>query len=292
MSNILPQDPSQQAYQARMFQELAALPGDMRNFIAAKYAATEITVLPLPYWSTVRFLATRAAGPPVAFTIDTTQRRAFSYAIGGDMSSAGFAAGTIATQAETNLLQANTTRDNADIWIWGIACSLLTTSEPVLASRVWRESDISIALNGTTQIPLGRLEMFPGAGGLYGFGNSYLRAPALNVAGISNSGEGSSVSYISNGNPQSSNYKRFPQPFKWAALGSTGSDSSLQLLFTPRRSITESMTARAAVAGAAPGLSGQVEAATPPAAAGDAGTFVDVNVQLICVAVSKRSVNT
>ncbi len=50
-------------------------------------------LLTVPYYSMVRFGATRAAGPPVALTIDTTKRVAFSYAQGQPMTSAGFLAG-------------------------------------------------------------------------------------------------------------------------------------------------------------------------------------------------------
>lgn len=293
---IIPGNPANEAYRQRLFAQLAAAPPELRGFIGQQYADTEIVLLPLPYWSTVRFLTTRAAGPPVAFTIDTTQRRAFAYAIGQDMTVAGFAAGTIATAADTNLLAASQTRDNADVWIWGIACNLQPNSEPTLAARLWRETDISISLNGTTTIPLGTPEMFPGAGGLYGRGTTGLRTPDLFTAGAAvvaeGPGEGAQIGFVTNGNPQSGNAKKLPQPFKWSAIGTAGADSSLSITFTPRRAITESMTSRAAVAGAAPGASGRVEAATAPAAAGDAFTFVDVRVQLLCVAVQRRSVNT
>lgn len=288
---IIPPNPAQEAYRQRLYQQLAAAPPELRAFIAGQYADTEIVLLPLPYWSTVRFRTTRAAGPPVSFTMNTDTRRAFGYAIGGDMSSAGFAPATIATAADTNLLAPGQTRDNADVWIWDIALNLQPNSEPVLAGRLWRECDVAISLNGTQTIPLGTPEMFPGAGGLYGQGRTRLRAPPLTTAGISNSGEGAVVSFMTNGNPQSGNAKKLPQPFKWSAIGTAGADSSLSIQFTPRRQIVESMTARAAVAGAAPGASGQVEAATPPAADDDPGTFVDVRVQLLCVAVQRRSVN-
>jgi hypothetical protein len=167
----------------------------------------------------------------------------------------------------------------------------MPTSEAVLAGRIWAETSVEISLNGTQTIPLGCLEMFPSAGGLYGAGKTRLRAPALDVSGISTSGEGANVAFVNNGNPQSGNYFRLPQPFKWSAIGSAGADSSLSIACTPRATIVESMTARVAVPGAAPGASGQIEAATPPALAGDPGTFVDVRFRLICVAIQRRSVN-
>lgn len=292
---IVPANPAQEAYRQRLFAQLANLPPDLRAFIGEEYGDSQIAVLPLPYWSTVRFQATRAAGPPVAFTIDTSTRKAFAYAQGQDMTIAGFtAAARTAFLSDTNLLKQSETRDNSDVWIWGVAAYLLPTSEPVLAQRVWADTSVELSLNGTQSIALGTLEMFPGAGGLYGFGKSFIRAPDILTASANladGPGEGANVGFISNGNPMAGNFFRLPQPFKWSGVGTAGADSALSIACTPRRSITESMTARAAVAGAAPGASGRVEPATPPAAAGDIGTFVDVRFRLICVAVQRRSVN-
>jgi hypothetical protein len=295
MPGIVPRNAAQETYRQRLYAQLANLPPDLRAFIGEEYGDSQIAVLPLPYWSSVRFQATRAAGPPVAFTIDTSQRRAFAYAQGQDMTIAGYtAAARTAFLSDTNLLKQSETRDNSDVWIWGISCSLLPTSEPVLAARVWADTSVELSLNGTQSIALGTLEMFPGAGGLYGAGKTFIRAPALNVASpnlADGPGEGAGVGFIQNGNPMAGNFFRLPQPFKWSGVGTAGAGSALSMTFTPRRAITESMTARVAVAGAAPGAEGRVEPATPPAAAGDIGTFVDVRVRLICVAVQRRSVN-
>lgn len=285
-------NPASEAHRQALYRQLQALPQEVRGFIAEEYGKTQVTVLPLPYWSTVRFAATRTAGAPVVFTIDTTERKAFAYAIGQDMTIAG-RAGAIANLADTNLLKQSETRDNADVWIWGVAAYVSQDSEPALARRIWRETSVLISLNGNTSIPLGTLEMFPAAGGLYGAAPSYLRAPDLVTAGaaVADGGIGATMGFFNNGNPMSGSFFRLPQPFKWASVGTAGSDSSLILTCTPQRTITESATLRAAVAGAAPGASGRVEPYTPPAAAGDPGTFVDVRFRLICVAVAKRSVN-
>lgn len=293
MPGIIPGNPVDVARNAQLAQALANIPPEIRGYVASQYDATQITVLPLPYWSTVRFQATRAAGPPVAMTITAGTRRAFTYAQGQDMTSAGFtAATTIATPGDTNLLRATETRDNSDFWIWGLACNLMPNSEPALAARIWRETYVDMALNGTQSIPLGCLEMFPGAGGLYGQGRSFLKSPDGNTAGPgTENGAGASFGFVQNGNPMAGNFFRFPQPFKWAAVGSAGSDSALSIGFTTGRDITENSTARTAVPVVAMVSPAQIAGFTPPAAATDFGGFVEVRVHLVGVAVSKRSVN-
>jgi hypothetical protein len=287
-------NPANEAQQQALFRQLASLPPDVRAFIGQQYDATQISVLPLPYWSTVRFQAVRAGAGPFTFTIDTTTRNAFAYAIGQDMGTAGFPAGFgNATKADTNLLKQSETRDNADVWIWGLAANIMPTSEPALARRVLREVEVEIALNGTQSIPLGTIEMFPGAGGLYGSSPSYLLAPDQLTAGpnIADGGAGQQVGFMSNGNPMAGNFFRLPQPFKWASVGSQGSDSSLIISCTPFRQIIETSTARAAIPVAAGVTTVGTAPFTPPAATGDPGTFVDLRWHLICVAVAKRSVN-
>lgn len=286
MSGILQASDAQKARAARLNADIANLPPDVRAQIAANYAESQVSVLPLPYWSTVRFQASVAAGPPPVLTIDTTTRTAFSYAQGQAMTSAGFLAGFgNATPAETNLLRAQETRDNADVWIWGISAHLTHDSEPALAREVWRNTAVAISLNGTQSIPLGRLEMFPSGGGLYGAAPSGVKTPSFdNAGGGTDNGAGAIIPFASNGNPMSANFFRLQQPFKWSAVGQGGSDSSLNISCTPSRTITVTCgIIRAAAAG--------IAAFTPPTTAGQFGTFVDVVFRLICVAVAKRSTN-
>jgi hypothetical protein len=282
---IMAASPQEQAYRAALARQTASLPPDVRAYIQESYGATQITVLPLPYWSTCRFQGVRAAGPPPTFTIDTTTRRAFSYGVNQSPVSAGFlAAYGNATEAETNLINPSQTRNNADVWIWGLAAYFTQDSEPALARRVMRETDVQISLNGDQSIPLGTLEMFPSAGGLYGAGVSYIKQPDLATPGAANNGAGALLPFFNNGNPAAGNFFRLNQPFKWSGIGTAGADSSLVVLCTPRRQIVESGVAqRAAAAG--------VSAYDAPAATGDPGTFVDVRFHLICVSVAKRSVN-
>jgi hypothetical protein len=276
--------PQEAAYQAQLNRQIASLPPDIRAQVAADAIAGQKTVLPVPYWSTVRVKATRAAGPPVVLTVDTTPRKAFQYAIGGDMQVAGFTAGTSAQPCDTNLLRSGETLDNADVWIWGLAAELCSNSEPLLAAQIWRQSIVELSTNGTTSIRLGTLAMFPGSGGLYGFGRSFIAEPQLAQAGAVDGGDGASVSFTANGNPMGGNFLRFPQPFKWTGVGK-GNDSSLSIIVTPNRQIAVTCAvARAAAAG--------IQAYTPPAAVDDLGTFVDIRFRLIAVAVGPRSQNT
>lgn len=275
-------NPANQAQQAELFRQLANLPPDLRAFIANQAVKEQRTVLPIPYWSTVRALASHAAGPPVVLTVDQTPRKAFQYAIGNDMQVAGFAAGTAAQPCDTNLLRAGETLDGADVFIWGLAAELGTTSEPVIAAELWRNAIVELSLNGTQSIRLGTLGMFPSAGGLYGAGRSFVIEPDLATPG---GGDGGAplVGYMSNGNPMAGNFLRFPQPFKWQATGK-GSDASLSVIVTPNRTIAITCAAaRAAAAG--------ISAYTPPAASGDKGTFADIRFRLVAVAVSPRSPN-
>ncbi|NBU16715.1 MAG: hypothetical protein EBS48_06835, partial [Actinobacteria bacterium] len=105
--------PQDQAQQAALFRQLASMSPQLRSFVAAQAIKEQKTVLPVPYWSTARIRGTVAAN---TLTIDTTPRKAFSYAIGGDMASAGFAAATAAQPCDTNLLRPGETLDNADVY--------------------------------------------------------------------------------------------------------------------------------------------------------------------------------
>lgn len=280
--------PQDQARQAANFQRLAAMDPGFRAFVAAQAIKEQKTVLPVPYWSTVRIAGTVAAN---VLTVAATPRKAFSYQIGQDMTAAGFTT-TTAEGAETNLLQASQTLDNADVWIWGLAVELCTNSEAILAARLWRECLVELSTSGTQSIRLGTLGMFPGAGGLYGQARSFIGQPPTNQKGAPDGGAGALFGCMANGNPMGGNFMRFPQPFKWSSIGSNASDSQLTVTITPVRAITIALAAtRAAVAVVAMVTPGTVEVATQPAT-GDLGTFCDLRVRLVAVAVGARSQNT
>lgn len=266
------------------YNQLSSLPGDVQAFIGERYRGQPVVVQPLPYWSTTRVAATRAAGPPVVLTVAAgTQIEAFSYAINGDMGPAG-RAGVNANSSDTNLKLPNQTRDNATVFIWGLAAYFTQDSEPLIATRAMREIGCTISTNGNVTLPLGTLEMFPGGGGLYGSGRSFIAEPDLATPGGVDGGAGAATPMFSNGNPMAVNYFRIPQPVLWEGVGDGGSDNTLSIQLSVGRAIALTCAvARAAGAG--------VSAYTPPAAAGNPGTFVDIRWRLICVSVSNRSKN-
>jgi len=272
--------PQDQARQAANFRKLAQMDPNFRAFVASQAIKEQRTVLPVPYWSTVRIRGTVAAN---TLTVDTTPRKAFTYAIGQAMDAAGFVAGTTAEAAETNLLQQSATLDNSTVWIWGLAIELCPNSEPVLAARLWRDCIVELSTSGTQSVRLGTLSMFPGAGGLYGLGRSFLAEPAFDSASPNAGGVGAAFGAVANGNPMGGNFMKFPQPFKWSSVGSNEGDSQLTVTITPVRAITIPLAVtRAAAAG--------IAQYTQPAT-GDLGTFADLRVRLVAVSTGARSEN-
>ncbi len=268
-------------------QQNNGLPAAVNRFIEQRkeYRGKLLTILSLPIWSTIRFAATIAAGPPVVATIDTSARTAFSYGVNQDMAAAG-RAGTVGTQADTNLQNAGQTRDQADVLIYGMSASIMQQSEAALVPDVIRETDVQISTNGSTTLPLGTLEMFPGTG-LFGGGNSALLIPKNDRAGGVDGGEGAPMSFFTNGNPQAQGFYRFDSPIFWCGLGS-GPDSALSVICTPRRTITKT-SALARVAGAAGATYNGTPAVFTPITA--ARAFVDVRWRLHAVSVQVRGSN-
>jgi hypothetical protein len=253
------------------------LPPEVVNFIANKYGNLPINVQEYPIHSVVRFAASVTAGPPVSYAIDTAARVAFSYGVNGDMAPAG-RAGVLATQADTNIQNPGQTRDQADVLIYGMACFLMPGSEGSLIGDVWREVDIQIATNSDTTIPAGTLENYPAPGGLFGSALSQIRIPSIDTTGAADGGPGVAQPFASNGNPIAGSFRSFENPIFWAGL-SSGPDSNLQVIFTPRRPIVRNAPlARPA----APGIG----VYTPPSAA-----FVDVRVALLAATIKRRGVN-
>lgn len=280
--------PQNEAQAQAYYKALANMDPGLRAFVAQQAIKQQRTVLPVPYWSTVRIGGTVAAN---VLTVAAAQpRKAFSYAIGQDMTAAGFTT-TNAEAADTNLLRAGETLDNADVYIWGLAIELCANSEPALAARLFRECIVEISTSGTQSIRLGTLGMFPSAGGLFGTGTSRILQPSTNTAAPQDGGVGGQVGFIANGNPMGGNFMRFPQPFKWSSVGSNQGDSQLTITITPNRAITLALAAtRAAVAVVAMVTPGTIEPATQPAT-GDQGTFCDFRVRLVAVSVGNRGQN-
>lgn len=285
-------DPSQQVRLAALNAQIAALPPDVRAAIIADGLDESRTVLSTPIYSSIRFQCDSFEDPPgtLFYTISPEPRRAFQYGIGSLMTVAGFPAastcatpnrGNIATESHTNLLRAGETNSNADVWFWGLSCELWQQSEPSLAAMLWDLVHLDLTLNGTDKVMLGTLGMYPGSGGLFGAGLSQIIEPALNIPGGSAGEQGAVYPFMSNGNPLAGSYRRFPQPFKWAALGGGAAKDS-------------NMAISATVPGGGILQGGTVRPPAPPEVAGfgaapSAG--VTIRMQLQSVSIGRRSVN-
>lgn len=263
---------------------IANVPPGLRRQVASDAIKSQRKVIAFPYYSTTRFQTTGAGGGGVAYPISATDRTCFNYRVGDAITSAGFdATYGSATDAETNVLVASQTRNNEDVYIWGIAAMLSPDSDAQLAQLVFRNTIVKIGFAADDSFTLGRMDFLPGGGGLFGAGTAYLQLP-----GQADTWQ-TRWSQMSNGTPGRDNYYRLPQPLVWRGTG-TGKDTSLTLTTTVRRAITFTPAAnRAGVAGGA-GTQGTA-AWTPPTPPNTVGTFVDVTFRLICVSVGKRSEN-
>lgn len=268
--------PQQAAYLANLRAATAHVPGSIRRTIQEAALASQRTVTSLPYWSTVRFQATRAgAGPAYTYTIaQGTSLKAFGYGIGGNAVGAGFAAAVSPTLAETNLTKASETLDNADVFIWGLAFEVCPVGMPDLAGPLWRNCSVQLSLSGTDTLRVGTLHKYPSAGGLFGAGVSGAEASDVTTE------QGAALTYLQNGNPMGGNFGRFSQAFRWNAAGSAAKDTSLVITLTVENAITIAGSDRAAAAGIQPFVADtQAEA------------FLDVRCYLISESLSHRSQN-
>jgi hypothetical protein len=236
------------------------------------------------YYSRVRFQFVRTGAGPYTFTMAAgTELRAFGYGIGQDISSAafGFASGTTATPAETNLQQASTTLAGEQVRIFGLSLLPTSDSDSYLAKILWPNVSVQLALNGDQQgFKLGTPETIPGGGGLSGAGDSYIQSPPQQESYVSRSGA------LTNGVPHAGNFYPIPDPIVWNPAGAN--DGMLVIKLRVERAVTATLTERAAVAGGA-NTSGTAAFLTP--AANAIGTYVTVLVHLWCKQLSARSVN-
>lgn len=249
----------------------------VQAFVNKKYGPNQIVkVEDLPYWSRVRFAFS------IAGVLAVSTRQAFAYGINDDMAPAGFAPGRTATMADTNLQKKGETVLGADVLILGVTAFQMPTSDPALAARVVEECALTYTTDGQRFQPLARLEMIPAGGGFVGGGQSAIKTPAFDTAGIVDGGEGANQAFINNGVAAKGNYFPLRSPVLWS--GERGADSFFRINLDIGRQISEAVAvARAAAAG--------VAAYTPPVALGDRGTFVDYMMGLVCVAISLPSKN-
>jgi hypothetical protein len=244
------------------------------TFLVQQGLKSQKTVLNLPYWSTVRFRAVRTGAGPYTFTLSAGVRKAFSTYIGGDGAVAGFASGTTMTEADTNLLDSNATRNGESVEIRGISAEIDAQASPTIVKHVFRNTSLSLQVGGDTAPPLGRLSFFPQAGGLHGMGNDVMILPAIAESGFVHGA-------ITNGNPIASNYFPLQVPILWAGANA-GADTAFNILCDLKTALVLTTADRAAAAG--------IQAYTSPAD-GALGTYLDVTFRLHGTRAGKRSVN-
>ncbi len=280
--------PQQRAAYLRTVAQLEATPPQVRALIAEEAVASQKSILPVIYYSTLRFATARTGAGPFTYTVPQQTIKAFGYKEGDVMDAAGFPAGTVATGAETNLVTGGSqTNEGADVVVWGLALEPLpgSSGEPLILFELVNQVFFELSLNASNRFRIGKLTDMPQGGGLHGAAKTRLRAGALADA---NSPDESA---LANGNPMAGNYYKLPYPFRWNAIGNNKKDTALVISATVARAIAVTSADRAAVAGAAPGASGQVEAFTSPANLA-AGTFQDVRVKLACIQIGERSLNS
>jgi hypothetical protein len=229
------------------------------------------------YYSIVRFQAVvSTSGSTTTLSFQQQSLRPFSYRIGDQLAVAGFD-GSFgnATEAETNLVKAGETIAGEMVQVDGISLMLSTVTDLGLAKQLFANMAVVISMDGDShRYRLGRPDMIPCSGGLQGNGPSPTLLPPLNSSLATEAA-------FSNGWPTIDNFYPFPQPLFWTPSGET--DSNFNIVLTLVRPQVVNETARTAASGVAP--------YTPPTAAGQFGTFVDVMCRLHSQQVGPRSVN-
>lgn len=237
------------------------------------------------FWSQVRFQysVTPAALVTTMAIASGLTVAAFSYGLNDALSTnAGFAAAFgNATEAETNLLQKYDTGGRT-VAIYGLSLYLGELSEPELVKQIFANTVADITLNGADRFTLlGKLGKIPAAGGLYGRGDSYAKAPDFQ----SNS---ATSGVLTNGVPMQDNFYRLNETIIW--YPNNKAESKFQMRFKVQRALSYVSTGRALVADVASTTSSEPETAfAAPQTAGDLGSFVDLTVYLNTISTIPRS---
>lgn len=229
------------------------------------------------YYSVVRFQSqVSVVGAVTTLTFPVAELRPFSYRINDPLVNAGFdPTFGPATDAETNLVKAGETTGGEQLLVDGISLFASSVTDIGVWKQLIANISVKISMDGDArQWRLGRPDMVPSSGGTFGSGQTTTLLPDLAQSTKPDSG-------FSNGWPVFDNYYPFPQPILWTPGGET--DSNFNIVLKQVRQIVIVETARAAAAGIAP--------FTPPTAAGQFGSFIDIMVRLHSEQVAPRSVN-
>lgn len=280
------QTPQEQAYQTQLQQLRSSSPGFLQ-WLGARFIGSQRTVFTRPYYSRIRFGAARSGAGPYAYSLAAgATARAFSYGIGKDMASGGFAAGQLATSADTNIQNDSQTRESESLKITGLQLLALPSAyessavagltawlaDPVFQAFLLAHIVVQVVRDAGGKIDLyGVPIMVPGSGGQFGAGTTGVLQPSLSDAQVGN------VGAPNNGLPVRGNFYPFPRPYYWRPVSNPDSSFSLTLQLA-RDFQLGSIAARTGAAG--------VQAFTPPSQ-----LLQDFMVVLVSEQESARSAN-
>jgi hypothetical protein len=203
--------------------------------------------LPWPYFSKVKFVATRTGehGGPYVYTVPTGRRRAFSYSIDQLRIAAGYTqADGVATPCDTNLTAQSQTTSGEEVAVRGIAITPMPAgyhrdddSDPhtirpcdySLLAALDGAVSCELVMNSNQRYNLGLLHFLAGAAGFCGGSPDLLGPQAL-------AGANKALPYSQNGWPVRSNYMRIPDGFVWRPSGEP--DAQLNVVFEVQRQVT------------------------------------------------------
>lgn len=255
--------------------------------------------LPFPYYSRVKFAATRVdigggGTGPWTYTLDANLSvSAFSYAIGAPATQAGYtAADGNATRTMTNLENPRQTIAGDRLWITGIGVIPLDAAQHktdaadtfvrsrlkngLFLAALMSSLSLELSLNGgRSRYKMGPAFLTPGPGGLLGNGNdSGLAQPhPFN-------GPFPIDTYASNGWPTRTNYFPVSGGLAWNPAGND--QSSLEIIFTVDRKI-ELVTGGYENQQANIAANNDTSVVNPPATGVEAFVWPTEEVQEFCV---------
>jgi hypothetical protein len=227
------------------------------------------------FYSTLRFAwTTTGAVDPVVYSLAAGRRVAFSYGVGEtDPAQSGFVSYGSMTELETNVQQKNDT-GGAIVQIYGLSIQIGELSDADLVKQLFASAYADITLNGVDRyVLLGRLSRIPGAGGLYGVGETRVQTPGIQeVTGRTTA--------LTNGIPDASNFLKLAEPLTWHPVGHNESRFGVRIDIP--RALTHSTAVR-------PAIANYQAAYTPPSALNARGTYVDLIVNLHTIESMPRS---
>lgn len=205
-----------------------------------------------PYYSTVKFTATRAEdapGGPYTYTLARgTEVRAFGYGLREDKSAGGYQAPALdglATRADTNIVTKNQTISGQFVHILGLALQWHPSAvhgDNSSGSRVpeqWFASaeylaaldrliSVRFSVNGDDNTyKMGTIGMSPGAGGLFGGAPRSTALPFLDG--------GQNAQFPNNGYPTRQNFFPIPEGIWWNT--SDKPDGNMNVIFSAEEDV-------------------------------------------------------